>query len=430
MVDQFTILVISYYWPPAGGPGVQRVLKFVKYLPLFGIEPVILTVENGDYPAEDKSLSAEIPDSVQTFRVRTWEPYNLFRFFTGRNPQEGIPVAFLDENLPPGFQDRVSGWIRRNIFVPDARIGWVPFATRETKRILTQKKIDLVFSSGPPHSLHLIANRISKKYGLPWVADFRDPWMEVSYYQGVSRTKLTRYVDQRLERTVLTNANIITTVSPGMKSLLSRKVRQKQVEVIYNGYDESDFQNIDRGDQTEECIITYVGYMAPSQIPYGFLKALKRVSSENQQQITLHFVGKVHHSVYEEIKNHSLNDLTTFSGYVDHQDAITAMVNSTYLLLVIPDTENNQGIITGKLFEYLRAKTAIILLGPSDCDAAEIIRETNSGFVFGYNDEEGVTRLLRSKPSVISTGIGKYERKFLTQQLVETFKSVSKHFKT
>lgn len=420
------VLIISYYWPPAGGSGVQRVLKFVKYLPLFGIKPVVLTVEEGDFPAIDESLIGEVPDSVPVYRAKAWEPYFLFRLLTGRNKHERIPIAFLEGSQSRGFQDRLSSWIRRNIFVPDARIGWIPFAVRKAKYILSHHKIDLVFSSGPPHSLHLIANQICRKYHIPWVADFRDPWIEISYYQELSRNILSKWLDQRLERIVFENADRITTVSPGVKSLLCRKTNERRIQVIYNGYDEEDFQDIPKVSDTAECQITYIGNMASSQIPFSLFVAIKQVLSKNGGLYRLQLLGKVHDQVYEEVSNHSLTNITSFSGYVSHQKAIEAMIHSVYLLLVIPRTKKNRGIVTGKLFEYLRAGVPIILIGPHDCNAAHIIRETQSGFVYDYDDVEGLVQLLRSKQITHPVGIEKYERKSITQDLAGIFRSVSK----
>jgi len=417
------VLVISYYWPPAGGPGVQRVLKFVKYLPLFGIEPIVLTVEEGDFPTIDESLIEEIPNSVPVYQTKVWEPYYLFRLLTGRSKYERIPIAFLGGSQSRTVQDRLSSWIRRNIFIPDARIGWYPYAAKKAKQIVSYRNIDLVFSSGPPHSLHLIAKRIKKKHNIPWVADFRDPWTDLFYYQGQKRLNLVKKLDLWFEQSVLSTADQIITVSPGVKFLLEKKVK-KPIDVIYNGYDEEDFQDIPKADYTSERQITYIGNMASSQIPFSLFTALKQVVNGSETSYRLQFIGNVHNQVYEEITNHSLDDITSFLGYVSHQKAIEAMLHSAFLLLVIPDTEENLGIVTGKLFEYLRARVPIILLGPPECDAAHIIGETRSGFVFHYDDINGLTKLLQSKPRIEPVGIEKYKRKSITHQLAGLFESV------
>jgi len=228
------VLIITYYWPPAGGPGVQRALKFTRFLPRNGWIPIILTVKNGDYPAMDKSLAGPVSD-LKVFHTSSIEPFRLYKLFTGRKQDESIPTFVLNQGQSERFSDRLSKWIRANLFIPDARIGWMPFAVQKGMKLIRDENIDLIFSTSPPHSLQLIAGSLAKKSGLPWISDFRDPWTEAFWTSG-RLNKFSRWLNNRFESNVFRRADLMVTVSPGLSSFFYNK-HQKQSEIIYNGFE-------------------------------------------------------------------------------------------------------------------------------------------------------------------------------------------------
>jgi len=414
------VLIITYYWPPAGGPGVQRVLKFVKYLPQFGWEPIILTVKDGEYQAIDESLESDISETLIVFKTRVIGLYCLFKKFTGRKT---IPTHQLSIGKNDSLFSRLSRWVRLNIILPDGRIGWYPFAVAGGRKIIENEKVDLIFSSGPPHSLHLIARSLAKKYSISWVADFRDPWTERFYYEENKRSFFAKILDLYLEKNILTHANRITTVSMGLKALLEQKVSPSKMEVIYNGYDETDFKTSPIEKTDNSIIISSIGTLSRTQTPNVLFKAIEELRNEGiTKSIYLHFAGTIHPAIRDDINDrYHINDITTYHGYLSHMDAIEMMRKSDFLILVIPKTKNNVGIITGKLFEYLRAAAPIILIGPPDSDAAKILRETHTGFSIGYDSVPEMKNIILNPLRLVPTNIDRYTRENLTKQLSDVF---------
>jgi len=235
------VLIVTYYWPPAGGAGVQRVLKFAKYLPQFGWQPIILTVENPDCPVIDDSLLNDIPPECKVYKTKAIEPFELYKKITGKNKSDKIPSDVLANSKNLTFAEKIARWIRINLFIPDAKIGWKYYAIKKAKRIIEQEKIDIIFSTSPPQTVALIAKKIAKISKLKWVADFRDPWMEIVYYQNLNRNNITKYIDGKLEKGVLKKADVLLTISADIVDLFRSKVDKKDYSIIPNGFDETDF---------------------------------------------------------------------------------------------------------------------------------------------------------------------------------------------
>jgi len=415
------VLMISYYWPPAGGPGVQRVLKFVKYLPEFGWDPIILTVEDGEYQAIDKSLESDISVTLKVFKTRVIGFYGFFKKLTGRKT---IPTFQLSGGENESLFSRVGRWIRLNLILPDGRIGWYPFAVVQGREIIENEKIDLIFSSGPPHSLHLIARSLAKKYHIPWVADFRDPWMERFYYHENKRWKISEKIDGILEKLIVNNVDRIVTVSAGLKDIFERKIDSSKIHVIYNGYDEADFASVKPClDKNIATSINYIGSMSKTQYPRAFFQAVRELVDVDQHlPLILGFAGAIHPSIKLALKNKfKLNDHIRYHDYVSHTEAIELMVKANYLLLVVPNTADNKGIVTGKLFEYLRSGTPIILIGPPDSDPAKIVLKARAGFVFNYDQVNEIKSLITNLEKPKCGEIHEYSRKYLTGKLAEVF---------
>ncbi len=409
------VLVITYYWPPAGGPGVQRVLKFVKYLPQFGWEPVILTVKSGEYQAIDESLKSDLSRALKVYKTKAFSFYGLFKKITG---EKAIPTHQLSEGSNDSFFSKLSRWIRLNVILPDGRIGWYPFALAQAIEIFRKESIKIIFSSGPPHSIHLIARSLSKKYTIPWIADFRDPWTERFYYEESRRLKIIGSLDLMMEKAVINQAILVTTVSDGFKKLiLTKNIETSKCVVVTNGYDDTDFPTSFPPKQTEKTIITHVGNLAKSQMPTALIQALQRFRSEKKSSFILNIIGNIHDDLRLSMLGSNLADIVRFQEYLPHDKVIFEMAKADYVFAVIPKTKNNKGIIPAKIFEYMRSGTPILLIGPNDCDAANIILSSNAGFVFDYSESDKIFQILESRRTLISDNIEQYSRFKLTKDL-------------
>ena len=377
------VLIITYYWPPAGGPGVQRVLKFVKYLPKFGWEPVVLTVENGEYPALDKSLLNEVPDSLSIYKVQSFEPFSFYKKLSGR--KGNLPTHILSKTEDENIVDKTAKWIRTNIFLPDARIGWYPNLVKKGKEIIKNENINIILSSSPPHSVQLGAKKIAAATNTKWIADFRDPWTDGFWQKFLPRTKLATYFDTNLEKSVIKKADHIITVSEGFKKLFSRKTTV-DFTVITNGYDVSDFQNVHR-EQGNNFVITYTGSIRTSQIPNNLFKALQILKGKGLiNNLRLQFIGSQHPKLEKIINDYGLSDITLSRNYVSHNVLMKYVLNSTILLVLVPDTKDNEGIIPAKLFEYIGSKNYVMGFGPKDSDVGNIINKCNCGSIHSFEE--------------------------------------------
>lgn len=420
------VLIITYYWPPAGGPGVQRVLKFVKYLPQFGWEPIVLTVEKGEYPAIDESLLMEIPKNLKVYKTKSFEPFNLYKKLTGQ--KGNIPTHVLSKSDKDSFIQKFSKWIRANLFVPDARIGWISTIVREGLKIVEIEKPDLIFSSSPPHSLQIGAMKLAKKSGLKWVADLRDPWTDGFWQKELPKIKYALNKDHKLESEVLNNADSIITVSDSIVKLFSEKSKNKY-HSIPNGYDESDFAGVQK-QKSNNFKIVYSGSLRKSQIPYKFFSTLKSFKEQKQiDHLEVHFIGTIHPDARKVIDDSQLNDIVKINNYMPHAELINHIVNAEMLLLSIPNTQNNKGILTGKLFEYVGSNNFILGFGPKDGDAAKIINELNYGEMLDFNDDPSELILAQYKSwtegiKTIPNNTDMYTRKNLTEKLSQIFESV------
>jgi glycosyltransferase involved in cell wall biosynthesis len=417
------VLVITYYWPPSGGPGVQRVLKFCKYLPEFGWEPIVLTVKDGEYPNIDLSLEKEAEDlDIRVIKTKTSEPFALYKWMTGK---KSMPSYELNKSKS-GLLSNLSKWIRMNYFIPDARKGWIPYGVEAVRELLKKEKIDVIFSSGPPHSLHFIAKKLKEEFSVPWVADFRDPWTDLFYYDGHERSASAVRKDAEMEKEILNSADSVTAVSDGTKELLIEKVTDLDAFVIHNGFDSDDFSGITANRNVDgKKIITYVGSMAKSQVSEGFFRAVSDLVHKEKKTIEIRFVGNVHEKALELIHEYNLENQVNRLGYIEHQEVIRKLLESDLLLLVIPNTKKSKLIITGKLYEYLKSEKPILAIAESDGDAARIINDTASGSVFDYDDAEGITSFLNKEDHQKPIQVEQFSRRELTKTLVNVLEETA-----
>lgn len=386
------VLIITYYWPPSGGAGVQRWLKFTKYLPASGWLPVVLTVkpEFAAYPFRDTSLYGEIPLDVEVYHTKAINYFSLYN-----RDQSKIPHAGFASGASKGIKTMVSRFIRGNFFIPDPRKGWNRFAFRKACELIRNEKISYVITTSPPHSTQLIGLRLKRKFPrIKWVADLRDPWTDIYYYDMFRPTTVARLADREMERNVLTRADAIITVGQTLASLLGSKAEgiSQKIHVLPNGFDEEDFEGI-TATKPERFTITYVGTLSPSYPLQGFIEAIKDLRIENRP-VNLKFVGTVPEPIQDLFKQDEDGKRPEFIQYCEHPEAVRHMMGSTMLLLIIPEHPSNKSILTGKIFEYIAAEKPILLLGPSDGDAARLLMKYGYHGVFDYNDAEGIRNFI------------------------------------
>ena len=417
------VLIISYYWPPSGGPGVQRVLKFCKYLSSFGWNPIVLTVENGEYPAIDNSL---LKDSINIECIKV-KGFSLFSIFKQLSGKKELPSHQLSPSRNETIITKVARWVRYNLIIPDGRIGWYWSAVTAGKKIIQKKNIEMIFTSGPPQTVHLVGKSLAEKTNTSWVSDFRDPWTDRFYYYENPRNRIISFFDKYLEKSVLRKCDYLITVSDGFLSLLNQHYDVKnKSEIIYNGYDPEDFKKQNKINfSANKIIISHLGSLSKSQNPIGLFQSIKAYNEQKpEKSIIVNCIGSVHGDVDEYVRKNGLNDYIVKKPYVDHDQAIKEMINSDFLFLVIPDLVNNQGIIPGKLFEYIASKTKIILIGNRKSDAEKLMIDLGYKYFYDIYDNIEFDDILFDEPlKRVNTEV--YSRVEQTKQLSKIFDKIA-----
>ncbi len=386
------VLVVAYYFPPAGGPGVQRVLKAVKYLGRSGWTPTVLTVADGAFPQHDPSLAADVPAGVAVVRTRALDPFGVYGRLTGKKGTAAVPVGSAGEG--GGVAERVARWARANLFLPDARVGWVPFAARAARRLHRAQPFDAVLTSGPPHSTHLVGRALARRTGVPWVADFRDPWTGINFYHELPMTPLARRIDRRLEASVLREARRLVTVSPTWAGALARTAGRpvEDVAVVHNGFDAADFPDLEGVKPPDDrFVLAHVGSLYGARNPAALWAALALLRERGRlDRFTLRLVGAVDDAARAAAEKHGLAGLVEATGYVSHAEAVREMRAATALLLVVEGFGLEAGMITGKAYEYLGSGRPVVGLGPADGDAARLLEETGAGRMHPRDDADAL----------------------------------------
>lgn len=416
------VLIIAYYWPPAGGPGVQRWLKFVKYLRDFEIEPVVYVPENPHYPIVDASFLDEVPKDIVIYKKPIFEPYRFAGFLSKKKTKQissGI-IRTSDQSIT----EKLLLWIRGNLFIPDARKYWVRPSVEFLHGILRKEGIDTVITTGPPHSVHLIGHYLKEFNTLQWIADFRDPWTSIGYHKKLRLTKLAENRHKELEQLVLNSADKIVVTSQTTKAEF-RQLSRKPIKVITNGYD----SNRPTGTVLDERFtIAHIGSMLSGRNPENLWQVLAELVAEHknfERQLCLRFVGVLSKDVFKTIKKYGLEPFVTVEGYVGHDVAITYQQKSQVLLLAEMDSGETKGIIPGKLFEYMAAGRPILGIGPRDWEVATIVSQTKTGAIFDYTSRSDLKNVLlnwfqqyeNQDLNVHSVGVATYSRRELTRQL-------------
>lgn len=415
------VLIITYYFPPAGGAGVQRWLKFIKYFRSFGVEPIIYTVKNAKYPILDKSLCAEIPKDILILKENIFEPASFFKFF-GKHKMQSAGFLKNEKKIIA----KIVNYIRANYFIPDAKKCWINPSVKYLSAFLKSHPVDYIISTGPPHTTHVIAQKLKEKLGIKWLADFRDPWTKIDYFHHLPLTKKAFKKHIFLEKKVLKNADKITVVGKTMQK--DYKKYNPKTFILPNGFD---FESKKSEKLDAFFSITYVGAMNEDRNPKVLWKILKDFCKNNKnfkKHLQLKFVGNVDSEIIKNLKqDFGLSENLIFKGYFPHNQVLKYQKNSQILLLCVNKVPNNQGIITGKIFEYLAAQRPILAMGPENGDVSDILKNTTSGKIFDYENEKDLKeklkqyyeKFLSKNLQVNSQNIAQYHRKNLTKKLVE-----------
>ncbi|MGC1633238.1 MAG: glycosyltransferase family 4 protein [Gelidibacter sp.] len=425
------VLIITYYWPPAGGPGVQRWLKFVKYLPDYGIHPVVYIPKNPSYPMLDDTLMTEITKDVTILKHPIKEPYR-FAEVLSKKASKTMSSGVIPKEQKQSLIQQLMLYVRGNYFIPDARKAWVKPSVSYLSEYLQKENIETVITTGPPHSLHLIGLKLKVQLGTKWIADFRDPWTTIGYHKKLKLSARATKKHEELEVKVLSTADHIIVTSDNTKKEFATKSKQS-ISVITNGYD---YQQLPKGTKDQKFSLAHIGSLLSGRNPKVLWKVLGELIQENddfRQEFVLRLIGLVSDVVLNEIRKFIPDNNIENVGYVNHTEALMYQRQSQLLLLIEIDSEDTKAIIPGKLFEYMVAETPIIAVGPEDTDVERIIASTNTGRYFYYNAEAELKEHFQScfsnfkNATLVSYPIGlqQYSRKALTKKLADLITNLS-----
>jgi len=422
------VLIITYYWPPSGGSGVQRWLKFVKYLSQKGWEPSVFTPENPHFAIQDASLLKDVPPSVEVIRFPIWEPYRIFNrltsIFSGKKVEQ---VDFVATEKRSWFQN-FGMWVRGNFFIPDARKFWIKPSVEYLVDFVQRNKIDKIITTGPPHSIHLIGRNLKRKNAaLKWVADFRDPWSEWDLLDTLHLSAWARQRHKKMEGTVLQEADLVLTVTPYyVKQLV--QLGGKNVHLITNGFDEDDFKSVEH-QRTGKFTIRHIGGVDELRDPRPAMLAIKQLCIEQadfNQSVCVEFVGSVNAAFKKFVAEDTvLATRVTFVSQLAHSELLKLYGSTDVLLLVLAHAALASGNIPGKLFEYLASGNDVIGVGVTEGDSATILRQAGAGVVYDPADGQGLRQGFLNcfanwkagiKPN--AKALSKYSRRELTDTLI------------
>jgi glycosyltransferase involved in cell wall biosynthesis len=430
------VLIITYYWPPSGGAGVQRWLKMSKFFKDFDIELIVITVDENraSYPIIDKSLIEQIPQDIRVYRTDSFEPLSIYKKLNRKNeiPQPG----FVNETKPNFFQ-KTMRFIRGNFFIPDARIGWNNYAFKQCCNILNTEKIDAIITTGPPNSTHLVGLKLKKKYNLPWIADFRDPWTDIFFYDLLYHTRIATIIDKRLERKVIEAADSITTVSNTLIDMFKEKstiINPEKFTTIPNGFNPEDFL-IPSTPPKDSFVLMYIGSLSIDYNLECMIKAFSNVIKANPEvKIKIVMIGKIDAKINEIFNREGILPNLEIINFVLHNKVIELLKSSTSVFFTIYPALRKEGLISAKIFEYLAVKKPILCVGPTKGDVAKLIHECKAGEVLDYEDESGITNYFQSlvdkwKLNYNLDLSGEEYIKYSRYNQVEKFASIIKNFK-
>ncbi len=449
------VLIIAYYWPPAGGSGVQRWVKFAKYLPSNGWQPVVCTPLNPEYYSKDETLSRDVPPEAEVLRLPITEPYGIYRRLMGKSSSTDMKTltsssAAADasnargessDNVNPisaehkSLKQKVSLWVRANLFIPDPRIWWLGPCSRQLKKHLKEHPVDVIVTTGPPQSMHLIGRRLSKATGIPWVADFRDPWTKMFYFKHLPLTKYSLKKHLRLEKEVLDDATAVIAVTPLVQKDF-QEMTSTPVHLITNGFDEDDFTGVNKGlaeGRENKFRAVHTGIFAADGNPLALWDVLAELCKDEEfrNRLEIRLAGKVDEAIVEAIRSRGLGDNLTLIGYVSHERAVAEQQCADLLLLPLRQEPEYRSVLPGKIFEYLAARRPVLGIGQPDGIAAKVLEDSGAGVMRDWDDVSGIRETAQAvfEGRLICNGnadLEKYTRRALTGQLAELLDKLSK----
>jgi glycosyltransferase involved in cell wall biosynthesis len=422
------VLFVTYFWPPSGKATLHWPLKIIKYLPEFGWEATVLTAKEDSFTVKDESLLSEVNPNIKVIKAKTLEPFGIYKKFTGKKKDAALVASETISEANKSLAHIISIWIRMNLFVPDARIGWYFPAVSEGKKILSKSNFDVIISIGPPHSTHVAAMKLSKKTGVPHVPVLIDPWVDIIYYKNFKRSKSTLAFDNFLEKSVMKNANAVIFVTETTRNDYINKYDflQNKSYVLYWGYNEDDFKSLPpsplpkEGRNENEEVLVHAGNIFDYQNPKAFWALLKK-EIDKGRELKIKFIGTVSPLIKKEIEVAGLNPATRYLGFLPYKKMLEELNNASYLLVCATEKRH----VPGKLFEYLRSCKPIIAFGDDNREVKRILEETNAGMIFHYN-EDG--KIFFDKVETFKTDIAKvksFDRRNITAELAEILKTIS-----
>lgn len=424
MEDIKRLLIITYYWPPTGGSGVQRWVKFSKYLPEYGWQPVIYTPENPERLAYDDSLLRDIPPEAEIIRRHISEPYNFYRKLFGKGKQQVNPLSSNDRS----FKSRLSRWLRGNLFIPDPRASWVRPSARYLCKYLKEHPVDAVITTGPPQSMHLIGRELKRRTGITWIADFRDPWTQMFYYKHLSLSRFADKKHHRLEQSVLDEADAVIAVSPSVRDDFAAET-STPVELITNGFDPDDFPPQQGSSKDDgKFRIVHTGLFAADGNPLNLWDVLaSRCSSDPDfaSRLEIRLAGKTDSQITDAIRERGLGENLVNLGYLPHEKVVEEQRNASLLILPLRQEPEYAKVLPGKIFEYLASGKPILGIGQEDGAAALILKDAGAGKMFDWDKRDELLEFIDDKHNS-KKNIEKYNRRVLTAGLVELLDKTTK----
>ena len=434
------VLIISYYWPPTGGSGVQRWVKFAKYLPSEGWQPVIYTPENPEQLAVDESLAAEIPETVEVVKTHIVEPYEIYKNMLRKSGHSKEAVEVNPVNAQnKSFLQKVAMWVRGNLFLPDPRCLWIRPSVKFLKKYLEEHPVDLIVSTGPPQSMHLIALKLARQTGLPWIADFRDPWTKIFYFKHLAMSRITKKWHEKMEARVLNEATAVVAVSPLVQQEF-QAMTQTPVELITNGFDECDFNEqpckIAEGGTDVPFTITHTGLFAADGNPTVLWEVLGdkcKTCEEFKRLLRINLIGKTDEQIIKAICEAGLKDNLNDMGYQPHARAIDEQRKASLLILPLRKEPEYKAVLPGKLFEYLASWRPVLGVGQPDGAMSMILNNTKTGIVLDWEDKKSIARYidlcwtkhLNGCLTVENADISQFTRRNLTKRMAELFEKLT-----
>lgn len=436
------VLIISYYWPPTGGSGVQRWVKFAKYLPEEGWQPVIYTPENPEQLAKDISLEAEVPEETEVIKTHIIEPYELYKKVLRKSghSKEAVEVNPVNAQHKSLLQ-KAAMWVRGNLFRPDPRCLWIRPSVRFLKKYLAEHPVDLIVSTGPPQSMHLIGLRLARETGLPWIADFRDPWTRIFYFKHLQMTKATERWHEKMEKKVLDEASAVVAVSPLVQQEF-QAMTDTPVELITNGFDECDFESSEcteaYGGPEKNFTITHTGLFAADGNPTVLWDVLSEKCAKDEQfrkLLKIKLIGKNDEQIIKALEDRGLKDMLEDMGYQPHSAAVQEQRTASVLILPLRKEPEYKAVLPGKLFEYMASFRPVLGIGQTDGAMAMILNETKTGKVIDWEDKEGISeyieksweRHLEGRLTTEGADLSHFTRRSITRRMVQLFERLASH---